>query len=68
MIATPEKAAAERADATELGAPVAELDQVQALPTAPGVPADLERELERIESNLEELYGKLGSQYPGTAP
>jgi len=49
VIATPEKAAAERADAKELGTRLTRTeDQMQAL-----------------EFNLEALYGKLGIPYPG---
>ena len=66
VIATPEKAATQRADAKELGSRLARLEgQVQALADRPGVPADLRETLERIEFNLQALYGKLGIPYPG---
>jgi DNA-binding GntR family transcriptional regulator len=66
VIATPEKAAADRADAKELSTRLAQLEnQVQALADRPGVPADLRETLERIEFNLQALYGKLGIPYPG---
>ena len=37
---------------------------MQALAARPGVPADLRETLERIEFDLEALYGKLGIPYP----
>lgn len=65
VIATPEKAAAQQADTKELGSRLAQLqNQVHALADRPGVPADLRETLERIEFNLQALYGKLGIPYP----
>jgi DNA-binding GntR family transcriptional regulator len=66
VIATPDEAAARRADTEELNSRLAHLEnQVQALADRPGVPADLKETLERIEFNLEALHGKLGIPYPG---
>ena len=64
VVAMPEEAAARRADARELGQQVARLrDEVHALSARLDTSGDFGEKLERVESNLEDLFDKLGFEY-----
>jgi len=68
VVAMPEEAAAKRADARELAQQVARLrDEVQALSARLDASGEFGERLERIESNLEDLYDKLGYEYTDNA-
>ena len=64
VIATPQQAGDRRADARELAAQVAGLrEEVRALSARLDAGGEFGERLERVESNLEDLFDKLGFEY-----
>lgn len=64
VVAMPEEAAAKRADARELAQQVGQLrDQVRELSAQMDPSGEFGERLERVESNVEDLYDKLGFEY-----
>lgn len=64
VIAIPAEADTRRADARELAAQVARLrDEVRALSARLDAGGEFGERLERVESNLEDLFDKLGFEY-----
>ena len=64
VIATAQKAADERADARTLARQVGQLrDEVRALSERLDTSGEFGERLERVESNLEDLFDKLGFEY-----